>query len=395
MNYKCLFAVVGFTPLLSLAAPSPDRLEVSGFGRVVGGYLNTGEVSFEGYDNSVAFDNQSLIALQADFKVTDTLSLTSQALAHSGEERKSGLEWLYVTYEPSQHWQFKGGKMRTPFFRYSDVIDVGFAYPWITAPQQLYSSFLFNHYTGLMAGRRDAFGKFRTSLEFHYGEFDDATYFQELVVPTKVDRLRGLVLNVDYDLNWRFRAGYFAGYVNLGLDSELEQFVDTLAMLGFTQSATALASQGDVDVYQVGVNYDDFFYSFGAEWISIQPEVLGNDTNSFYVTLGLNFQPVSLHLTYAQLQGDKYAESDIPVGVSPQLDTLSAFYNNVTSYLQTEDLDSLSLTARWDPLLNVAFKAEATYYEGGVGNNSFAIDTPTAKFDDQATLYQLAVEFVF
>ena len=35
----------------------------------------------------------------------------------------------YLTWRPSSNWNFKAGKMRTPFYLHSDTIDVGYTYP--------------------------------------------------------------------------------------------------------------------------------------------------------------------------------------------------------------------------------------------------------------------------
>ena len=59
-----------------------DRVEFSGFARVVAGYLDEEMASFEGYDDSISFSEQSLIGLQADIRLTDTLTVATQLLAH-------------------------------------------------------------------------------------------------------------------------------------------------------------------------------------------------------------------------------------------------------------------------------------------------------------------------
>ena len=111
------------TILCSLAAPSfastalSERIEFSGFGRLIGGYLDEKSVEYDGYSDNLSFSQQSLFALQTDVTVTEKLSLSAQLLAHSSEKRESGIEWLYLSYEPTQNWRFKLGKLRTPFFR--------------------------------------------------------------------------------------------------------------------------------------------------------------------------------------------------------------------------------------------------------------------------------------
>jgi len=49
-------------------------------------------------------------------------------------------------------YQFKLGKLRTPFFLTIAISkDVGYAYPWISPPQQVYMVFLFEVIEGASA----------------------------------------------------------------------------------------------------------------------------------------------------------------------------------------------------------------------------------------------------
>ena len=125
-----LFCIIlMLSPIVSLAEMEPiSGFKVSGFGRIVGGYLDTSDAAYLDYSDEIQFDSQSLAAIQADWQATDKFSVTTQLLAHSNSDTKSGIEWLYLTYQLNDNWQIRAGKQRTPFFHYSDVRNVGFAY---------------------------------------------------------------------------------------------------------------------------------------------------------------------------------------------------------------------------------------------------------------------------
>lgn len=72
-----------------VSAESDDNLQFSGFARVVVGYLDDA---------------------QADYQIIDDLAITGQLIGHSGNKRDSGIEWLYLTYTPSNTLKFKLGK---------------------------------------------------------------------------------------------------------------------------------------------------------------------------------------------------------------------------------------------------------------------------------------------
>lgn len=78
-------------------AKPDDNLQFSGFARVVAGYLDENDAQYLGYENKISVAEQSLLGLQADYRITDDLSATIQAIARTGDETDSGIEWFYVT----------------------------------------------------------------------------------------------------------------------------------------------------------------------------------------------------------------------------------------------------------------------------------------------------------
>ena len=77
----------------SLFSRLSERVHFSGFARLVGGYLDAEDVHYAGYDDSLSFGQHSLLALQTDVDLTETLSFTTQLLAHASAAGKSGVEW--------------------------------------------------------------------------------------------------------------------------------------------------------------------------------------------------------------------------------------------------------------------------------------------------------------
>ena len=133
----------------TLHAETEDKLQLSGFARVILGYLDDENAEYVGYDNSISANQQSLLGLQAEYLFNDELSVTGQVVGFTDDQRNSGLEWLYISYSPSNALQIKLGRQRIPFFNYSDSLDVGFAYPWLTLPQQFYDTAFSVSYTHL------------------------------------------------------------------------------------------------------------------------------------------------------------------------------------------------------------------------------------------------------
>jgi len=385
-----------FPSLVSAESDFSDRFVFSGFGRIAAGYLDESAAKYEGYSDKVSLSEQSLIALQTDFTINSKLSLSGQLLGHTSASRDSGIEWLYLNYEPSNNWRFKLGKLRTPFFKYSDAIDVGFSYPWMSPPQQVYSGFLFSNYEGATATYLFNHKNFNYEIEAYYGVYSGTFSRAEAETDIDVDEIKGLIFSVNRgNLNMRVSAiessKFFADI------PDFEAFSNVLEQAGYLEIAEAFRFNGKATGYQANINYDTLDYFIAAEWVKITSTVLVvPEVEAYYATLGYNFYPFQVHFTYSA--SDSYynvPENQIPSGVAPQLDQLSFVYDQITNNLPLYDLDSYSVGFRWDFRHNMAAKAEITFLRGEEGQNSFFTDITDSNFDRNATLYQLGLEWYF
>ena len=374
---------------------SPD-LEISGFGRIVAGYLNDENAAYEGYEDSISVSQQSLVALQADYAITDTLSLTGQLLGHTADGRDSGLEWLYINYQPDQHWGIKAGRLRTPFFRYSEIIDVGFAYPWITPPQQLYSGNLFTNYDGVNISYKHAFEPFQLTLDVYTGRSEEDVNIAGQEAVFDIGQITGVIAQIQRN-NLQLRAS-FSEAKDIGVDiPEFQAFRDILRNAGFGANADALRFNGNGRGYLLGLNYDSVDFFGAAEFIRIRSNIQTvPHTDSYYLSLGYNFYPFQVYAVFATSDSE-YGISDnqIPLGVNPVFDQLHFGYDAIVNELPLDNLDSYSIGGRWDFAENRAFKAEVSWLDGEPTRRSYFDVFNDSDFDRQAVLYQVAFEWVF
>lgn len=389
---------IGLSLLLSSVssfAQDNNKLQISGFARLVAGYLDESDAEYLDYKDGLELGSQSLIGLQADYQISDTLSVSGQLLGHSNNNRNSGVEWAYLDYRPTKALQFKLGKLRSPFFNYSDVYDVGFAYPWVNLPQPVYSSYMFSNITGALASYEWVGKELAVSVEGYWGEFDDDYNIVDVDLDLKVDDLRGVISNVRYE-NWDLRAAFHQGDIKVDLPS-LSGFSQLLEQSGFVDSALSLRLDGPVKFYQLGLGYETLDYFFKAEWTRIKSTLITvPKLRSQYASLGYNFHPFSVYATYASSKANFDAPlNEIPIGIDPQLDALAFGYRAIFDSLFRDSLDSLSVGARWDWQTNIALKAEITFLDAEKGERGFFRITDPQNFDGEATLYQVALEWVF
>jgi hypothetical protein len=373
-------------------------LTFSGFARVVGGQLSTSEASYANYDNSWSFSEDSLIALQADYAINSQFSISAQGILHTGADRDSGLDWLYLTYQPSSSWQFNVGRLRLPVLKYSDVIDVGFSYPWLNAPEQVYSRRLFySGYEGLNVRHKTQFKNVGLEIEGYWGDFDGELFSGQDAFDVDINDIYGAVLSLTYD-GFHFRSSFMRVTEVVDNSVLIDQLVEGLTSAGFEELAAKFRLDDGVSVYEFGAGYTSLDWFVSAELMSVDSDLdVLSGIKSYYLTLGRYYNSLLFHATISRSRQDENSiENTIPLGVSPLLDLLSTSVDSINALFPTDDLDSLTFGVRWDYSTSLALKTEVSFLKGKEDKTSLFYVPPTnANFDRRASLYQVGVEWVF
>ena len=375
-----------------------EDLQVSGFTRVVGGILGTDEASYQSYDDSFSLSSFSLAAIQADYQFTDQLKGSAQLLYHSSDIRKSGVEWLYLSYEPVNALQIKAGRLRTPVLLYSDVQDVGYAYPWVLAPQQLYSAYLFSNYEGANIRYRFAWDSIQFELEGYWGHFDDEVSAADLSLDVHVENLNGFIFSANFGNGVSLRlATMDAPEIEVEFE-QLDLLRNGLLQAGFTDLAEQLSLGGGATAFISGASYQGLDWFAAAEWMYLDSDIeVLSELQAYYFMLGRYFGDVQIFATVADSSSQlNTIENTIPLGVAPGLDQLYFGIEQWQQTLPTDELLTLSLGARWDFRPSMALKTEITWLDGEPGKSSFYdVSSIQDGFDRDTVLYQVAWEWVF
>ncbi|WP_372861257.1 hypothetical protein [Pseudoalteromonas sp.] len=385
-----------FTLFLALSHFSTvaEDLEFSGYVRVIGGYLDEERAKYKGYDDNVNFEPASLMGLQADYYLNEQWSVTGQVVARAGNSspsKTSGLEWLYVTYRPIDTLQVKVGKLRAPFFAMSDFSNVGFAYPWVNLPQQVYDTFMFDTFNGIDVIYKLAMDKFDVSIEGYFGEETGEIEIGNNVTSFEANNLMGLIGKFNFD-NFEFRAAKYNTDLNLQINA-LRQLYTQLNQLGFEKSANSIETHGSAYAEQVSIFYDNLDYFLRAEWVKIKTDLsFVPEIQSYYLTAGFNYKHFTYHLTF----GDSDVKIGTPVDeIDPSLDKLAMNYQYIFNTSEPDALQTWTIGARWDFMDRLALKVEFSKLVGGKGPNSFFTLEEGADFDRQANLYLIGLDWVF
>jgi hypothetical protein len=351
------------------------EINFRGFGSIVGGQALEvdGGQSVLGYTDEFNFRRDSLMALQMDTDLEDGLSATMQLISRGKTNYEVDVEWAYLSYEISDGLQISAGRIRAPFYRYSDFLDVRYAYNWISAPARVYS-FEFPGYDGLSLLYNNSVGPVDSSLQLIAGRLDDIT--DENNVPLLFEDMVG----ASWTGSWEWltaRASYLQSNVSIPeRDTErtatsFEQLAAALNGVAAGFSAPVLTADGkpapdatnrakayasgfqsastgllakvddirikkDKGTYMsVGFGVDKDSLIVDGEWVRYEAEdSLATPTEAYYVTLGWRVGPTVLYSTYSREQ------ADAPLDIAYSITDLTPYLPS----LATETLISPQLT---------------------------------------------------
>ena len=259
---------------LSIAAalvslPSFAEVRINGFASIVGGQTLDDDDTLYGYDNDFNMEQESKFALQVSADLQERLSATAQVIARGENDFDAEFEWAYLTYEISDNSQLSAGKMRIPFYRYSDFLDVGYAYRWVRPPQSVYN-LSFTTYEGLSYLHNSTLGDWDSALQLMYGAVND-----DIVAVTNNDAAE---LNDTLGVNWTLsrdwftaRVAYFMSEASIDVSNsaQLTSLLNGLDGYGLSEQRQDLEIEED-DAYFAaigfGVDYNNFLFEI---WITL------------------------------------------------------------------------------------------------------------------------------
>lgn len=290
-------------------AIASDDLKFNGFMSIGAAIVDTDDKAFSGSDSykiggyTDEFDmrNGSLFALQVSKNINDLVSVTGQLVARGRENFDMDATWAYVTFAPTDVDSIRAGKLRAPFFYYSDFLEVGYAYNWVRPPVDVYSRIPFSTFEGIDYTRQFEIGDVTGSAQFYYGRYDDeiVTTDTGTVIALDLHDMFGVVLNTSWE-NFNFRASYHRS--NLNSDNPLFGNLQAgSAGFGATpeEGKMFLLDNKTTSFAELAVVYDD-----GSNIGIFEYTVMDHDNAAFtdnsgwLATYGRRISNVTLHLSY-------------------------------------------------------------------------------------------------
>lgn len=351
---------------LGMATPlvHADDIDFSGFLSVGGGMVDDeNSLPYGGYDEEDFTLDDNLLGIQLSGNVAEKLTATVQLTARSENDYEVDAEWAYLSWQATESSKVRAGRLRTPFYMYSDFLDVGYAYAWITPPREVYY-LPFNNVNGVDFYTTATLGIFDTSFQAYFGGFDDELDLNgdDIMESASTRNQMGIAGTIGKDW-WTLRAAYHQADLSVDVTGiavpvfgTLGGFADALTNLGFADNANKLLVDDDsVTFAEVGLNIDTGRFVAAAEYVEFDPEdALLSKNKRGYVMGGVRFGDWLIHLTGSQSRDEaSHPEAGIPV--SPQTAPLIGALQAVAAS-QVVERDVVTLGTRWDVTTGTAIK---------------------------------------
>jgi len=317
-----------FPCLLILSSISSVKADIDwdlhGFGTLSGAYMDddamnqTGSTEINEFERGVQYDVDSKLALQGSLHFNPQFSFTAQAVAPAIDDFEPEIEWGYLSWWVSDALIIRTGRLRRPNYLYSDNLRVGYTYPWVRPPSEVYSrdSQFFASVDAINALYNWTVDDWHFEFETYFGKSSRrADFIAGQSVKTSTRNDFGIFLSMEYDwLNLRF------GYQQLPdstIDtiSSVQPLYDGLNVAGFGDIVDDLEVENKQIEYfnfASGIDYDDWLMLFEYIYIPVENSIAPDET-SWYLTTGRRFGKWTLHYTYAERKRNNRTDFSAPV----------------------------------------------------------------------------------
>jgi hypothetical protein len=347
-----------------------EKFKINGFASVAAGMANN-DADFMGYKNELNWEPDSIFGIQGTFTPVDKLEATVQLTTSGSNDWDVKAEWAYLAYTFDNGSKIRGGKLRVPFYMYSDYLEVGYAYPFVRPSVDVYNLVAISSYTGADALIPVAVGEGTLTFQPFLGESSNDLNGASF----KTKNLVGLV--AQYDIN---------SVILRGVYSQTKVESDAAA-LSFMDGKTGR-------FIGVGASYDP------GDWFVVSElgrrELDGSfpDNDAAYIAGGVRINSVT---PYVMVGTTKSKDDDERTNA-----TLKAL-----GYRSASDTkrNSYSVGVRWDFMPQVDLKFDTTWLDnfgdttGGLPGNSSALGNTGVQINngsyDSTVLYTLSVDAVF
>ena len=266
-------------------------------------HVYAGALGDRGISHDLSFEKDTRFGLQVSSDIAENMSVVAQILGRGDRDNFNAIiEWAYIDYEFHETTSLHVGKIKQPVYLVNDYVEVGYAYPWIRPPQEVY---LVNNPLNTVNGIELLFqmpvGPGTLSFQPYLGSNRElipnaqGAYFEAENIYGADLKYSGRGYTVHgsaFQCNVATTGGFTVPAANNMMGADL---------------AVNMNGTGDCKVMAAGFTFDLANVVMYAEWTKrTTTEGLSRpfgDTEGYYATIGYRFGKFLPHITFAGITG--------------------------------------------------------------------------------------------
>lgn len=340
----------------------------------------------DGSSDDLSYKTDTLIGLQPTLKINDDFSILFQGIVKNDYEDRvrASVDWGYLKYDANNNIIIKAGRIRTPYFRNSDNLNIGYSNLMIRESVEVYGQIPFSSYNGVEVTYSGLVDKYFYTIQAGYGE-------EELTVPNHtLNQEANLKIDNLYTLNLTFgtaalqaRATYMSADITASSQS-LDQLFGGLRTLGLYELVDQYEYKDKKSEYfGFGIFLDYKNILFSSEYGQRRVDSFSRDVHGYYATLGYSFDKFIPFITYAKSKMDD---------ITYEANTVSPILNNLL-HAQNRAQSSKTIGIKYyiNENIDVKFQYEYVVPKGSMG--SYHINT--LQEPQKLNVFSFALDFVF
>ncbi|MCR8914547.1 hypothetical protein FDP08_11285 [Marinobacter panjinensis] len=362
-----------------------DRVRFNGFFST--GYSRaSNDAGFDGITEETSVADQSLLALQGTFDVTEKSQAVMQLVGRGSEDWDPVIEWAYLSHRPTNNLQLRAGKMRLPFFMYSDSLEVGYSQTWARPPAAVYDPVAIQSYVGADATHTLNFDGSSLTTQVFTGFTEEEGNISEV----ELRNTAGLTLGWT-DYVWTVRGIAATGETSINA-TRLAAIAEANG-LQLVDGQAILADEERGNFFGIGLGFDDGTWQVISEITRVEVDGKFADTDSAYLSVARRFGAFTPYAVIGWVESQDNDEREAAfLAQAPSGAVVPAVPESILNTRR----DEYSVGMRWDITPGVAIKADITHVRGfedsaGGLNPAFVLTSD----NDSTNVYTLKLDSAF
>jgi hypothetical protein len=319
--------------------------------------------------------------------------VTEQRLDYSYQPR---VEWANLKYQVTPELALRVGRIAMPMFIAADYRKVGYAYPWVRPPIEVYGVLPLGSSDGVDLNWRWNGESMRSTTQVLYGRTDIPLYDGA--------RLRGhAIAGLSHTVErgaFSARASLVTARLSLSLFPELFKTLDKFGTEGRDIAHRLRVGGKRASALSVGLNYDPGHWFVTSEAGSSKIDGYLGSTRSAYLGGGWRQGSLTPYAGYARVWGRRPQGPDALTlgGLAPAQAAVGAKVNTALAALMrtVPSQSTFSAGLRWDAAPNLAVKLQHECVTTRAGSRGMFINAvPDYQSGRTAQVSSAALDFVF